>query len=48
MWANAMVCDDCWARAVEWAPVRVTDVEPRPCYSCGRITASGIFVRVRR
>lgn len=41
-------CEDCWTRA--WGqhrePTRLREPEDEVCCHCGRMTLSGIFVRV--
>jgi hypothetical protein len=45
-WRTVPICDDCWeAQNPDRGPIRLRAQPTEECYSCHRMTQSGIYVR---
>ena len=48
MFANVPMCERCWFRLHDYAPLRLVRVShPERCHTCGWPSVAGIFVQTR-
>lgn len=46
-WGNGSICEECYrSRYPDREPLQVAETTRETCIDCGKVTRSGIFIRV--